>query len=393
MLDTPLPAGQRPAAAAPEPIRVEYVPRDGLLGLTLINLLLTIVTLTIYRFWAKTKVRRHIWSCVHINGQPLEYTGKGSELFKGFLLVFGLFILPVVLLQTYLQIIAGPDNPWAFFVLGFLQFAFIIFIWVFWGFAIYRARRYQLSRTLWRGIRGTLTGSALSFTFINFGAILLRSITLGWSTPAMNLNIQERLIGDMRFGSMPFRFKGRAGPLYKPYALCWFGTGFAILLVFVMFGAVAAALQGSAFMDSIADVFRSIDDDSMPGSSTIWHIVLIIALVFAALLIFPVIQGVIWAFYTARELAIFSSYTTFGPARFHFDATAGSLIGLGIGNLLILIFTLGIGMPFIQQRLVRYLCDRITVEGLVDVDLIAQSSAELSRTGEGFADAFDVGGI
>ena len=59
------------APPAGEPIRIDYVPRDGLLRLTIINFLLGIVTLTIYRFWAKTNVRRHIWRCVHINGEPL----------------------------------------------------------------------------------------------------------------------------------------------------------------------------------------------------------------------------------------------------------------------------------------------------------------------------------
>lgn len=71
-------------APAAEAIRIDYVPRNGLLKLSIVNFLLGVVTLSVYRFWAKTNVRRHIWSCVHINGEPLEYTGRGMELFKGF---------------------------------------------------------------------------------------------------------------------------------------------------------------------------------------------------------------------------------------------------------------------------------------------------------------------
>ena len=78
-----------------ETLRIDYVPREGLLKLSLVNFLLGIVTLTVYRFWARTNVRRHIWACVHINGQPLEYTGKGIELFKGALIVFAVLGLPV----------------------------------------------------------------------------------------------------------------------------------------------------------------------------------------------------------------------------------------------------------------------------------------------------------
>ena len=86
-ISAPLPH-RGPAGRRRKSLRFDYVPRPGLLKLTLVNLLLNIVTLTIYRFWARTNVRKHIWACVHINGQPLEYTGKGIELFKGALIVF-----------------------------------------------------------------------------------------------------------------------------------------------------------------------------------------------------------------------------------------------------------------------------------------------------------------
>src|SRR4026209_1000709 len=97
--------------SAGEPIRLEYVPRPGLGRLAIVNFLLNLVTLTIYRFWAKTNVRRHIWSCVHIYGQPLEYTGRGIEIFKGALIVFGLFVLPFALLIAFVSIAFGPEHP------------------------------------------------------------------------------------------------------------------------------------------------------------------------------------------------------------------------------------------------------------------------------------------
>jgi uncharacterized membrane protein YjgN (DUF898 family) len=79
-----------------------------------------------------------------------------------------------------------------------------------------------------------------------------------------------------------------------------------------------------------------------------------------------------------------------GNATFKLDATAGSLISLVIVNLLILVFTLGIGRPFIQQRLIRYMCDRLSVVGTIDVDHITQSMAKMDKVGEGLADAFDI---
>jgi hypothetical protein len=39
------------------------------------------------------------------------------------------------------------------------------------------------------------------------------------------------------------------------------------------------------------------------------------------------------------------------------------------------------------------MCDRLEVIGTIDVDKIAQSQAAMDRTGEGLADAFDLGVI
>src|SRR4029078_5413431 len=179
--------------ASGTPISIEYIEKTGLGRIALVNFLLSLVTLTIYRFWAKTNVRPHFWSCVHINGEPLEYTGRGIELFLGFLIVFGLFILPLLVGISILQYTLGPGHPAIILIELVVGLIFLLL----WGMAIYRARRYQLSRTLWRGIRGALVGSSLTYSLLYFVASPLRSMTLGWSPPAMNLNLQERIIGDM----------------------------------------------------------------------------------------------------------------------------------------------------------------------------------------------------
>jgi len=369
---------------AGEPIRIEYVPRNGLLRLAFVNFLLGIVTLSVYRFWAKTNVRRHIWSCVHINGEPLEYTGRGMELFKGALIVFAIFGLPFVVIFSAISLVYGPQHP----ALAGLQMLLLLTIGVLWGAAVYRARRYQLSRTLWRGIRGTLRGSSMTYSLMYFGALLARAFTFGWSTPVMNLNLQQQIIGDMRFGSMPFKFKGRVGPLYASYALCWFLTLAALVAVFAGIGWAVYALFGG----ELEKIFAKIGDGQNKPDETALGLLFLVPIALAYLLTF-ILYPIIWSFYTARELRLFADYTTADRAQFRLDATAWSLIKLAVGNLLLLIFTLGIARPFVQQRLVRFLCDRMTVEGAIDIDRIAQSTDPLDKTGEGLADALDVGGF
>ena len=77
------------------------------LGLSLRNGLLNIVTLTLYRFWGKTEVRRRVWQGVRLNGDAFEYTGRGKELFIGFLLALVALGLPMLLTVFAIQF-GGP---------------------------------------------------------------------------------------------------------------------------------------------------------------------------------------------------------------------------------------------------------------------------------------------
>jgi uncharacterized membrane protein YjgN (DUF898 family) len=349
----------------PQNLKFDYVPRPGLVKIMFINFFLNLVTLSIYRFWAKTNVRKHIWSCIHINGEPLEYTGTGVELFKGALMVFGVFILPYIVLSNGLQFYLGTQNP---AVIG-LQFLFFLMIYVLIGFALYKARKYQLSRTLWRGIRGTLAGSAMTYSLTYFGAMLAKVFSMGWATPVMNTVLQEQIIGDMRFGDAAFKFKGRAAKLYPTYALCWLLSLLALVTVGVLF---------SQFPH-----FSKIEDWQNAKS--------IVGLIIFAIIGFMLIIPMLWSIYTAMEMRTFATYTRFDGAQFKLNATTGSIIWLTVMNLLMLIFTFGIAFPFILQRSVRYVFSRLTLEGAVDIDRISQSMVTIPKTGEGLADAFDLG--
>ena len=363
----------------PEKLTFSYVKRPGLLKLTLVNFLLGVITLGFYRFWAKTNVRRHIWSSVHVNGEPLEYTGTGMELFKGFLVVFFVLLLPYILAVAVISLVQGPESVLAIT----LQYAFILAVYVLWGFAVYKARKYQLSRTNWRGIRGTLVGSAMTYSLLYFGSLLAKSMSFGWATPVMNTVLQEQITNDMRFGDAAFKFKGRAGPLYPTYALCWLLSLAAIVVVIVLL------VSSSSLSTYLTQIF---DPLSTPESvEEIAGYIALIAIVF--FLAFALVIPMLWAVYTAKEMRTFADYTRFDGVPFTLNATAGSIIVLTVVNILLIIFTLGIAWPFVQQRTVKYIVDRISLDGLVDLDRIRQSMVALETRGEGLADAFDVGGL
>ncbi len=364
-----------------------YVPRPGLLKITLVNFLLGLVTLTIFRFWAKTRVRRHIWSCIHINGEPLEYTGTGGELFRGFLMVFGLFILPYVVVAAVLGFWLGPNNP----SLAGLQGLFFLLVYLLWGFAIYKQRKYQLSRTLWRGIRGTLSGSAFTYSLTYFGSLLAKGMSLGWATPVMDTVLQEQMIGNMQFGDATFKFKGRAGELYPTYAICWFLTLLAIIIGAVWVGMEFYSIIGTEISAAFERVFKEKADLPKASAQDYWTVSRIIGLIGATILAFILIIPLLWTIYTTKMMRYFANCTRFDGAQFKLQATAESYVWLIVGNVLIAICTLGIGAPFIAQRTLRYVFSRLQLDGAVDISRIQQSMAAVPTRGEGLADAFDIG--
>jgi uncharacterized membrane protein YjgN (DUF898 family) len=370
-----------------EQVRVEYVPRPGLLGITISNWLLNIVTLSIWRFWGKTRVRRHIWSCIHVNGEPLDYTGRGIELFLGALFVFLVLVLPIIVISSVMNLALGQDHP----ALALIQVFILLGVAALWGAAIYRARRYQLSRTLWRGIRGTLDGSTVSFTLLHLGSILARVLTLGWSTPTFNLKLQRRLVGDVKFGNKAFCFDGRSGPLYPGYAACWFLTLIAIALLFVAVGMTASGIFRLGAPTELGDILNS--HKPVDPSTQARMALTAFSIVAGAIVSYFILLPLVWTIYVATEMRVFASYTSLESTKFRLEATRWSLFGLTVGNLLISILTLSVGMPFVYQRTVRYFCDRLTVEGTIDFSTVKQSDAAIGRYGEGLAATFDIGGL
>ena len=355
--------------------RIAWVhPPAGFLGLSLLNGLLRILTLGVYHFWGKTEVRQRIWSAVRVDGEPLEYRGTGSELFRGFLIVFFLILLPLGLITFLVPLLWGTraaDRG------GFESLLWIL-LFTLWGFGIHRARRYRLSRTRWRGIRAGLSGRSAPFAWTYLWTTVLVPVTLGWILPWRAAKLQRALFNETCFGDKAFTFTGRAGPLYKRFWLVWVS---ALVLVGVALAAVGAVLGP----------FLSFPGVGPPRMGTISRekIAAVVAIVFAALLIFAMIR----AWYSSRMFNYFASETTYQGSRFHLTTTVPSLVWLVASNYLIRALSLTILSPIAEARATRYIVDRLTLEGPIEWQAVNQNPDALLTSGEGLAEAFNVDGF
>ena len=60
-----------------------------------------------------------------------------------------------------------------------------------------------------------------------------------------------------------------------------------------------------------------------------------------------------------------------------------------LGNLLLLLVTLGLGWPWVTSRNVQFTFRHVSLEGALDVATIQQEAQIASATGEGLASFFD----
>ena len=184
--------------------------REALFGLLVRNGIFVGLTLGIYRFWAKTWLRRFFWNNITIGDHGLEYVGRPVELLLGFLIVMAVLI-PGLVVYNLIFLFAGPflpgaelwSDPLGLVILGWLVF-----------YATYRARRYLLSRTVWRGVRFGQDGSAVRYAFLALLYTTLSFVTLSFGRPWARVALLSYRIKHSRFGDRFFELDARVGRLF-----------------------------------------------------------------------------------------------------------------------------------------------------------------------------------
>src|SRR5260221_1651344 len=181
---------------------------------------LEMITVGFYRFWLATDIRRHLWSNTHIDGDAAEYTGRGRELLIGFLIALAI-IVPVYLAYF----IAGLE---AERVRAFASFPLLAFFYLFGQFAIYRARRYRLTRTVWRGVRFWMSGSGWSYAARAALWAVLVGLTLGLLLPWREAALERYKMRHSYYGDLQGSFEGRGWEFFKRGWWLWLLTPVAL---------------------------------------------------------------------------------------------------------------------------------------------------------------------
>ncbi len=210
------PAGSPPPAAAipSAATRLVFTGQAGeLFGLLVRGYVLQVLTLGLYRFWFTTEIRRYYWGHSFVGSEDITYTGRGMELFKGFLIALAV-VLPIQVM-AFLVILGLPQADMIVSATVFLAYTLLG------QFAVYAGRRYRLTRTSFRGLRLRMTGSAWAYAFKAFGLWILVILSLGLFYPWAATAMERMKMRNTWYGDIQGDFTGSPMVLFRRGIVLW----------------------------------------------------------------------------------------------------------------------------------------------------------------------------
>jgi uncharacterized membrane protein YjgN (DUF898 family) len=379
---------------------------------------LLMVSLGIYRFWLTTDVRRFLWANTEIAGEALEYTGTPFELLIGFLAAIA------ILIPVYAGFfVAALDLGLLGQISGMLGFAALF---VLGQYAIYRARRYRLTRTVYRGLRFHQDGSAWAYALRAILWWTATVFTLGLAYPLQLASLERFKMRHTYYGDLAGHFAGSGFGLLLRGLPMWLLV-FAPLVLAV--GAFVEAVDWQALADALShgsggDLMARIEGGNPALAGVIVFTLLMGGTaIAAAALLYPAFQaltirwwssglrfGALAAHSKLRTAQVYGAYMRFlwwaivfslalaviGTVALVIAGLLDEVVVTGVALVGYVIAALGYSTIYratVMLALWRLGMESLQLSGLSALDTVKARGQASSPLGEGLADALNVGGF
>jgi len=389
---------------------------------------LVVVTLGIYRFWLATDVRRFLWSNTEISGDTLEYNGLATELLVGFLFALAILVplyMIFALVALELDLVAVAPALIGFALLALLG-----------EYALYRARRYRLTRTVFRGLRFDQHGSPWRYAVYALVCWAIVIGTLGLAYPWTQAFIERFKMRNTSYGDLQGRFEGAGLSLFLrglPMWLLVVGVPVAAIVAmarlvdWTMLGQAIAASQGDG--DAMNTLIKT-----NPQIGKAFGLVFgaFGASILVAFVLYPVFQAVklrwwisglrfgdvavtsrlrirqVYRVYLRLLLYLFLlsllagimggmlAGVVVGVVSLMHNPTVIQVVGAAIGLVLYVVVMIGSSTVYqviVAAGLWRLGAQTAALTGEAALDGVRATGSASSALGEGLADALGVGGI
>jgi uncharacterized membrane protein YjgN (DUF898 family) len=389
---------------------------------------LVVVTLGIYRFWLATDVRRFLWSNTEIAGDTLEYNGLATELLIGFLFAIAILVplyMVFALVALELDIVALAPALIGFALLALLG-----------EYALYRARRYRLTRTVFRGLRFDQHGSPWRYAFYALVCWAVVIVTLGLAYPWTSAFIERFKMRNTSYGDLHGRFEGSGLALFLRGLPMWLlVVGVPVIAIVAMARLIDWNMLGNAIDLSQGDgdsINTMINNNPQLGKAIGLIFGAFFASILIAVLLYPVFQAVklrwwisglrfgevavtsrlrirqvyrvylrllLYLFLLGLLAGIMGGMTVFavvGVVSLMHNATVTQVVVAAISILLYVVVMIGsstIYQVIVAAGLWRLGAETAALTGEAALDGVRATGTASSALGEGLADALGVGSI
>lgn len=329
-------------------------------GIWIVNLLLSIVTIGIYSAWAKVRTKKYFCNNTYVAGRNFDYHATGKQILIGRLIVIAVVVVFQVT-ATALPILG------AILIFGLL----FAYPWL-----IVRSIQFNARMTSFSNVRFGFFGTAGRAFLVFLVYPVLMALTFYTTFPIWDRAVKRFSIDNHKLGQANFKFEAGLGAFYKAFLVA-----FAWILIVGVIGVLTTGFSFSAFAGAMGSV------ESDPGGA-----IAIIALFYVMFFVAFLPAGFIYQALIRNE--VYNTTTLEGGHRFTSNVTAPRLLWLAVSNMVVVVCTLFLMLPWAQVRMARYLASHtgLLPGGSLD-DFFDQQQAEGSAVGDAYTDleGVDVG--
>jgi uncharacterized membrane protein YjgN (DUF898 family) len=343
------------AAAGPAEYRFEFTGRTAeYFRIWAVSLSLSLATLGVYSAWGKVRKRRYLYAHTRLDGSGFDYRAPPLAILKGraiAIALFGGFAL------------AGHFVPAA----QALLFSLLVLLapWI-----VVASSRFNARNTAFRNVSFAFDGrvSEAAKVLLGFGAIALVTAGLAW--PWFRMRRARFIVEHHRFGATPFRADLAAGGFVVAY----------LLAVLMLVGAVVLAMIGVGLV-SIVTTAGTGPRGEPPALAVFTSVIAIYAAYLVA-----------FAYVRARVGNLTLDGTIVGGLRGHSTLRARDLVWLYLSNVVAVLATFGLAVPWATVRMARYRAAKLALAGTASLSSFAAAADAVSgaATGSEVGDLFDV---
>jgi uncharacterized membrane protein YjgN (DUF898 family) len=320
---------------------------DEYFKIWIVNIFLTIITFGVYSAWAKVRTNKYIYGNTYLDDTAFDYTADAISILKG-------RIIAATAIGVYL--VTTKYYPMSFFL--FAALFSLVTPWL-----VVRAMQFRLRKTSYRNIRFNFTGTYGEAASVFVGLMMLIPFTFGLIYPYIVSRRNHYLYNNCKYGTTQFFLNVKTQEFYSIY----FVAVILLLLTMTISSAVTPRIDPNLLGEEGRNIF------------TVNNLLFLPLYLFIYVYTFTNVKNLIWNNLRVND--------------FHFNSSlkTGKIFSIYSTNLLAIVATCGLAVPWAQIRTIRYRLEQLSLYAASELNgFIADSREEVSATGEGLADVFDV---